>query len=71
MNKIINVWFSLAVKDNGGFRYLQNEEGEIAQYETFDKANEDRIYYQPDYTEQIFILKETRELINTNVQIVK
>jgi hypothetical protein len=63
MNNIINVWFSLAVKDNGGFRYIITENGEIAQYESFDKANEDRIYYQPEYDEQIFILKETREIV--------
>jgi hypothetical protein len=56
-------WYSLAViYPDESWEYIYGENGNC-HFNTFEEANNERIYLQPDYDNMISVLKETRQVI--------
>lgn len=63
MNNTINTWYLVAKKDDSKYGYSKvSEENEV--FSTFEEANYNRIYLQPDYDELLVVLKRTCQVVN-------
>jgi hypothetical protein len=61
MNNVINTWYLVAKKDDSKYGYSKISK-EI--YYTFEYANYNRIYLQPNYDELLVVLKRTCQVVN-------
>jgi hypothetical protein len=62
MDNKLYEWYALIfIYIDGSWEYVNV--CDCSKFKTFDEANEERIYLQPEYEERIEIIKETRQLI--------